>query len=37
MSTEDKLNIQELKSTPDMKGLENLGENHTVIQTQKLI
>ena len=37
MKMEDKLNIQELKSRPDMKGLENPGENHTVIQTRKLI
>ena len=37
MKMEDKLNTHELKSMPDMKGLENPGENHTVIQTQKFI
>ena len=37
MNMEDKLNIHELKSTPNMNGYENRGENHTVIQTRKLI
>ena len=34
---EDKLIIHELKSTPDMKGFESPDENHTVIQTLKVI
>ena len=37
MNMKDKLNIYEFKSTPDMKGPENLSENHTVIQTRRLI
>ena len=37
MKMEDKLNIHELKSMPDVKGPENPGENHTVIQTRKFI
>ena len=37
MNMEDKLNIHELKSTPDMKGFESPDKNHTVIQTRKLI
>ena len=37
MNMEGKLNVHEFKSTPDMKGFENPGENHPGIQTQKLI
>ena len=31
MNMEDKLNIHQLKSMPNMKGPENTGEIHTVI------